>query len=472
MKKLLYLLVMVAIFGFSSCGDDDDDITFADIAVNFASTELGIDEENTSADVTVNLSRTADVNIDVTVKFTPTDVVYGTDFTTEPASTDNTAKITIPAGSTSASFKVKKAENVLFDGDESIKFNISAISVTNGVVIGEKKDMTLNFKAIISEGQTMILEGKTAESNYANSVYVDFSTNTQYAVDRTSWSLGFYSGKDFHVILSTGNSVSATSSGKTDINAVTLADATTCPINISATGMMDPLVKEAIDNIDGTLEGSVFGEVSATETENMVYFVSDGGEKGADRSLWYKVKVNRKGEGYTVQYARVGDTDIQTIDIEKDAAYNLVGFNLATKEVVKEEPQAAKWDIMWGYNTGLTIMSGNNEVYGYMQDNVLSNNLGGTEVAEIAVTATMTYDSFKKADLDGLTFSKDRSTIGTNWRNTAGGMEGGATGINYNKFYIVKDAAGNYYKLKFSKMGLGSDKGERGRPEIAYALIK
>ena len=62
-------------------------------------------------------------------------------------------------------------------------------------------------------------------------------------------------------------------------------------------------------------------------------------------------------------------------------------------------------------------------------------------------------------------FSSDRSIIGINWRNVF-------VGVNKNVFYVVKDAAGNVYKLRYLKMGVGGDGGVRGRPEMEYALVK
>lgn len=114
MKKLLYLFFFTAFLGFNSCSSDDD-TKLQDITVNFASVELGLDKDKTSQDITINLSRKAEVAIDVTVTLTTNDVVYGTDFTTDPTTANNTLKVTVPMGSTSASFKVSKTEGALFE---------------------------------------------------------------------------------------------------------------------------------------------------------------------------------------------------------------------------------------------------------------------------------------------------------------------------------------------------------------------
>ncbi|WP_419033463.1 HmuY family protein, partial [Dysgonomonas gadei] len=247
MKKLLYLFLFTALIGFNSCSDSEDDVKLPDITVNFTSAELGLDEDNESIDITINLSRKAESAIDVTLGVTATGAVYGTQFTTGPAVTNNQLVVNIPAGSTSASFKVSKVSEALFDGTETLTFTISSISINNGIVIGDKKEATLKFGAIVSEGQKLILEGKVGDVAYANSVYVDLSSNIQTPVDRKSWNLGFYGGSDFKVVLNGAYATTATASTKTDITAVTLADAEAAK-DIAASPMtVEGLSTEVID---------------------------------------------------------------------------------------------------------------------------------------------------------------------------------------------------------------------------------
>ncbi|MEQ8413220.1 MAG: HmuY family protein [Imperialibacter sp.] len=41
-------------------------------------------------------------------------------------------------------------------------------------------------------------------------------------------------------------------------------------------------------------------------------------------------------------------------------------------------------------------------------------------------------------------------------------------GVYEDRFYIIKDASGNYYKLKFTAL---MQTGERGKPQIASELL-
>ena len=44
-------------------------------------------------------------------------------------------------------------------------------------------------------------------------------------------------------------------------------------------------------------------------------------------------------------------------------------------------------------------------------------------------------------------------------------------GVKADRFFVIKDCAENYYKLRFLKFGSGDD-GERGRPQLEYELLK
>jgi hypothetical protein len=334
---------------------------------------------------------------------------------------------------------------------------------------------------VVSEGKIgFVLEGKSETENYANSVYVDLSNDEQYSIDRKSWNLGFYCGNEFRVVLNGACETVATASNQTDITDVTLADANVAlDLAANTQAQTGNLSDKVVDTFDGSLEGTVFGEISATDAENKVYFIVSAnnpeGVRNSDRNQWYKVKITRNGTGgYTVQYAKVSDinTNIKKVDVPKISGYNFTFFSLETGETVPVEPLKEKWDIVWGYNVGFTSMMGGRPYY--MQDLILINNLGGVKAAEV-LTETIPYDSFDKSALASLLqpqsdFSNERNAIADKWRST-GGLSGGG-GVKDDRYYIIKDPNDNYYKLKFLRFGVANDGGERGRPEIAYQLIK
>mgnify|MGYP000041275419 FL=1 len=105
----------------------------------------------------------------------------------------------------------------------------------------------------------------------------------------------------------------------------------------------------------------------------------------------------------------------------------------------------------------------------FTQDVITINNLGGAETA-IVMTDTKSYADFKRADVASAEFQTEANTIGTNWRTPAmPGVEN--PGVKADRFFVIKDCAENYYKLRFLKFGSGDD-GERGRPQLEYELLK
>jgi len=457
MNRLIKPLLVIAFLGiFNACSDDDPPLP--DNLASFESTAKGFEGE--SVDVKINLSRAAESAVSISVALTPTLLTYGTQFTTEPAATNNTLALTIPAGQSSATFKVLKKTGVLLNGDETIQFKIASVSTP--VLAGTNTELKLSFKAIVSDGTSLQLNGIAANeagSAAGNSVYLDLSGNVQTPVLRDSWDLGFNSGADFRVILNNTNGASAIEINKSDINTVSDKD-----LDISTLSVGQGVGTFALyDGVTGDITKTVIKEISATDADNKVYVINRAGGSGSVLTVdkIYKVRVLRKGTGYTLQYAKLNETTFKTLDVTKDPTYNFQFASLEKGAAVNVEPAKARWDIVWGYSlyfTGTTPYA--------FSDLVFINQRAGVTAAEVLTSAT-TYDSFAEANVTGITFSADRDIIGSKWRVTSGGT----VGVKTDRFYLIKDAAGNVYKLRFLSFH-PSDGGERGKPKLEYKLVK
>ncbi|HWV32744.1 MAG TPA: HmuY family protein [Dyadobacter sp.] len=460
MKKIVRSLLLVAFVGtFNACSDDEPPLP--DNLAAFEATEKGFEGEET--EIKISLTRAVDAATPVSVTLTPTQLIYDTEFTTTPATANNTITLSVPAGQSSVSFKVNKKPGVLLDGDESITFKIA--SVGTPVLVGTNSALKLSFKAIISEGTSIQLNGiagSEAGSSAANSVFLDLSANAQTPVLRNSWDLGFYNGSDFRVTINGTNGASALAINKTDINAVSDKDFKTDSLAVGqGVGKLS-----LVDDAAGDITKTVIAAVSATDTDNKVYILN---RKGGSMDVLpaadlYKIRVLRKGSGYTLQYAKVNDTTFKTIDITKDAAYNFEFISLEKGATVDVEPAKDRWDLKWGYSMYFTNFGAGLIPYGF-SDLVFTNNLGGVEAAEV-LTTTASYDAFAESNLTGITFSKAADVIGSKWRVTQGTI-----GVKTDRFYLIKDPAGNIYKLRFISFH-ASDGGERGKPKLEYKLVK
>lgn len=446
MKKFFYLSLVLAGLFVTSCSNDDPPL--ADNTVNFSATELGISETESSKSFTINIDRAESTDITINIKVTATGVTYGDDFTTTPAVSSNTISAIIKSGNTSTSVEIKKLA-ALLQGDEHIDFEIS--SVTGGLVPGDKKSLKLTFGAIISTGSSMTLQGGEGGSAAANSVFVDFSSNEQTAIPRTSWNLGFYNGNQFGVIM---NNTLPTTAKVTDLAIdaiISDADAETLKTELTL-NYTDKFAY--LDDMKGDLSKSVIKE------EGKVYLVNFAGLT----PQLYKVKVTKKDVNtYTVQYAASNSSTVKSIDIAKNSDYNFTYVSFTDNKVVQVERPKAKWDIQW--TRSIYVTSGIPYIF---SDLVFINNKAGVTVATVTITDKLTYANIKSSDVKDTDYSSDIDAIGSKWRATTGS----SAGVNQTQFYLIKDAAGNIYKLRFLKVGVGSDGGKRGYPELEYALVK
>lgn len=476
MKRIFHFLLLISLVtAGTSCKKSDPPLP--DNTVNFEAAKQGLEATATEAVIKINLSMASTVAVPLTISLNGTGLTYGTEYTTDPVATNNTLSLTVPAGGTSVSFKVKKVAKAIINGTETLDFTIT--SAASPIVMGSTTKSQLTFSSITSEGSQLTLKGlvgtEATGSLALNSVYVDLSSNSMVNVNRTSWVLGFSAGTDFRVRLNNTNGTSAIKlNGKTDLNAVAETDVklNDLAIALGTTEKDAPMVMANIDNVHGDVTKDVIASISAADAENMVYIINPaggvhGGAISADNLL--KIRVLRKGTGYTLQYAKLKDKTFKTLDITKDVAnnYTFIAFP-SDAQVVNVEPVKAKWDFVWTWSVYYGMMDPQNpkSIYPYTySDVVFINNLGGAQAAEV-LTSKVTFANFKESDIAGTSLKAERNVIGSEWRSTMP-----ATGARTDRFYVIKDASGNVYKLRFISMGSG-DGGKRGEPVIEYALVK
>jgi hypothetical protein len=322
-----------------------------------------------------------------------------------------------------------------------------------------KKDSSAPPPAPPSDGSTQTLNGGTGGASAVNSVYVDLSTDNQGSIARTAWDLGFYCGSDFRVIINNTTAATAKVIAKNDLTQITADD---------TLGFSDALAlgqglgtMEIIDDVDGDLTKTVIPAISATDADNKVYVLKPSNGMVAPAKDWYKIRILRNGTGYKLQYAKLSEASFKSFDIAKDASYNFMFVSLDNNGTVTIEPQKANWDIVWT----LTIYKATPTIPYTYSDYVYINYLAGVQAAEV-LTSTVSYAAYTEANLATTTFSSSKTVIGGNWRATTG-----TVGVKTDRFYVIKDGAGNVYKLKFISFH-ANDGGERGKPVVEYKLVK
>ncbi|WBL22160.1 HmuY family protein [Zunongwangia sp. HRR-M8] len=362
--------------------------------------------------------------------------------------------------------------------------------------------------------ESAVLDIESGGSNEPNQVYIDLSTEETTVVRRDSWELGFVSSEN-RVVLNSSILVSAAKlEGIYDIDAVNDDTELSAPMTLKFLNQgFQPTevtvstlseLKEGIpvgyhmygnlennitftDDSTGDLDKTAIGDIATTEAEAEVFVVSLGAEippasedgslnhTGEDRGF-YKIKVFMNNNDYVLQYAPLSSDTHKEVVITKDEAYNFNAFSLENDTEVEVEPGVGNWDLNYtsvysyygdykGMIAGITY-----------SDYVLHNTLNGVGVYMVLTeepaeeeggapvpTDEPSYDEFTLDDVQENEFVyDDRALIASEWRSNS-------EGALSDRYYIVKDADGNFYKLQFT--ALFNTDGERGYPQIRYDLL-
>lgn len=319
--------------------------------------------------------------------------------------------------------------------------------------------------------------------NQQNQVYIDLSTNTTTSVQRDSWDLGFYSGTEFRVIINGTIAMAAAQLTTTDIDAVTSSSQEVKDLQpIVKTNTYNEISMQYVDAPNGDLSGTTFSEISATDTNNNVYLVNLGYEVGTEIPTigaidttdeprgWKKVRVLQDGSNYILQYADLDDSTHQEVSISKNTNYNYNFFSFNTNGEINIEPIKEEWDLNFTTFTDEVFIGSDSYGPYFYSDFVITNKKQDTKayMIDTDLQTDLSYDNFTLADVDNTIFSNDQRSIGSSWRNSGGPSS--SPSLKENIFYIINDANGNLYKLKF--LAMYNETGERGYPEFVYSLLQ
>ncbi|MGS2764319.1 HmuY family protein [Sinomicrobium sp. M5D2P9] len=402
------------------------------------------------------------------------------------------------------------------------RFFISQILVTGLLIAGcSSDDDSPGTAPEVPVVESATVDVESGGPNQPNQVYIDLSTSETTVVKRDTWELGFYSGSQNRVFLNAAILVTAAELPEfTDIDAVnsntvfetslqlkSLNPNTGQTLDVSihnveelktglplGYGMYGDLENEIsfTDSKEGTLSGTTIAEVSSTESNNKVYIISAGSEiptetpdpgeilTTGDHRGFYKIRILTDGNSYTLQYAELDATTHEEVVITKEDSYNIKAFSIVNGTEVAVEPAKEEWDINFTSVFSYYGRSMRGLVAGAAySDYALHNTLGNvglytvftaeTTDGETVETGEPSFEEFTRADVKESEFEfNDRAVIGSDWRQTA--SFGGTAQVRNDRYFVVKDAAGNYYKLQFTAFMNAS--GQRGYPQFKYELLE
>jgi hypothetical protein len=452
----LSLMLLSFIVALSGCQEEEP---IAPININFNSSSLNITEENQEAQISLVFSRATTTAGSISVSIESSNLVYGAenDFYTEPVAESNELMLNYESGQSELTFTVKSGSGLNINSDESIEFLINA---TEAFQIGQNASIEVAFSEnFIAESGT--IEMNAGDPDFTQQAFVDLSKLQSNSLDKSIWDLGFYNGSGHHVTLNSTAQVMARPLDKTDLAAVTAEDtvgfASEMQIGFTAT----PPSAAWVDEPNGDLSKTAIAPVASNGEENKVYIIKRTGENEA----WKKVKITQDGDGYTIAYANIDDADFETAEISKSDSHNFVHFDL-DNGVVDYAPEKENWDLMYGTYTEKFPFMGASIPYNF-NDYIIINR-HNTSSAMVMLEGNTTYEDFNLQQAENLEFSSEINSIGSSWRQ--GGGPGSAPAVFDDRFFVIQDSQGNYYKIRF--ISLTDENNERGLTTFEFEILK
>lgn len=432
--------------------------------VAFEETSAKLLSFSNEEEVKLLYSETATEQGTIRIKIDAKNASYGVDFTTIPEAVNNEISLPIAINETANSFKILQLNNS-FTSNMEIKFTIANVELSNASIQGNTTYL-LNDDAFFGGSFSPTIGG----ANEPNQVYIDLSSNKETVVKRDKWDLGFYNGNKFRVTINGSLYMAVKALNTTDMNSVTSANVASLQQEV-AVGTFQASNVNYIDHPNGNIEETAIAEIAVNETQNPVYLVNLGAEVGTAQANvgstvvagnprgWKKIRILRSGEGYKLQYADLDATTFKEIEIQKNTAYNLTFFSFNTQSIVDIEPRKENWDICFSVFTNTISGAGS---YGF-SDFVFHNRKGGVK-SYLIENGTIPFSDFSKNNIDESLLVENQTVIGSSWRNVF------RKTVYDSKYYILKDADGNYYKLKF--LALVNEQGIRGHSKFEFELLK
>lgn len=405
---------------------------------------------------------------EITIRINEKNASYGVDYLTEPQSQDFVLTLPIQKGTKSTSFNFKNLIYPFDRDDKTVQFEIVKVEYPQRISIQGYSMMMVTFDASLGG----VLEPEIGGATEAYQVYVELSSKNMVKVKRDSWDLAFYSQDDV-VKLNGSIYMAAGNLSTTDLNGVSESDVENLKAKV-AIGTFDPSNVEYIDTPSGDLSDTAIDKISVNDEDNKVYLLNLGfmvpeieaplgsvNVSGKSRG-WKKIRVLKREEGYLLQYADLNEANFKEILIPKKGAYNFTFYSFTSESIAEVEPAKQKWDL------NFTVFTNINEAgsYGY-SDFIVQNRYGGVEAYRMDSEEgeKLSFYDFKKEHIKEELFAKDLRTIGSSWRELANGRK-----LFPNMYYIVRDAKGNYYKMRM--LAFMSEEGERGHPKMEFKLLK
>jgi hypothetical protein len=297
-------------------------------------------------------------------------------------------------------------------------------------------------------------------TDYSKAVYVSLKNNTQQTRPWKDWDLAFDASEDGgYVYLNTGKFMFACHTGSTDFASVDTA------------GKEWRLDNDALDD-----DSNAIGKWWLSSLGNEVLVVDRGKifYSGAAASQRFKkIKLEQvTDDQYIFSFCDYASSTPISFTITKDHQHSLMYFSFDNGgHTVDMSPPNEQWDfvltrythIYYGEPVGSPFRN-------YPVNGVLNNKWNGISAAAFIKDSTAGYipfDQMTAVEAEQFTYSNAANVIGYEWKMVD--INTSTYTIVPDRYYILKDKDGYYYKLRF--LDFYDDLGNRGSITFDYQRL-
>ena len=279
------------------------------------------------------------------------------------------------------------------------------------------------------------------QSDYSQQIFYNSSENIGVSSNtKSDWDLGFQSSQNGSQIIINSSTFSQISEleGHLFEDPISLIDLTW-----------------KWDSPQGIYTATAFNK---PESPTTTYILDRGYNIDGTQRGYRKIKIDSINRySFFITYSELDNTDMQSVEINKDSLFNYQYFSFTNNDIVNIEPEKGNWDLVFTQYTHLFI--DNSATPAYLVTGVLTNYLNDVMIAKD------TLNSFEEISLpliNSYDFSQHQNAIGYNWK--AFDFENQIYSIRSDITYIIKDVSNRYFKMHF--IDFYNDLGEKGYPKF------
>jgi len=328
------------------------------------------------------------------------------------------------------------------------KFAIIVLGVWSLLACEREKETLLPGRFVdVLVGEADMLTTPTAD--YQQQVYYDLSSNAVKSSNlRNVWDLALASEPEPNLVVNSGMLMAVAATGNLDFEENFQPDDYSFEFERARNFYRKGRLKQDFN--------------AQQEPAGQVYLLDMGRDFDNQERGYYKLQIldYQAGE-YTLKLAALSGGETYTLRLSPDDRYNYQFIHFGDPEqLLSLEPPRAEWDMVFGRY--LERLFDGSDTLDYSVTGVLLNPYQ-TEAYQLD-SATAGFSALDLSAVQMEEFTVRSTAIGHDWKSFS--LDNNSFSVNARQYYLVKDEAGQIFKLRFT--GFYSPEGRKGAVTFEY----